>query len=111
MKSVTDISTGASHVKSASGVKLRSAPRKAKDTAYLDLFLLNKEKARLRQEQNHLGRRQEQNQKKLAEVEANMESAEKAAGECRTETEDAKGPPPEQERRPRKNWQRMTLDY
>ena len=111
MKSITDASTGASHVKSASRVKLRAAPKKAKDTAYLDLFLLSKERTRLHQEQSHLDRRQGQNQKKLAEVEANMQSAEKAVGERGQETDDGEGPPPEQKRPPRKNWQRMALDY
>jgi len=109
MKSITDIRAGAANIKSARSIRARSAP-KSKDSTYLDLFLLNKEKARLKQEQYILGKRQEQNRKRLEEVEAAIElaamSARELEGNLRGESLPSTAKPP-----PGKKWHTMPLSY
>lgn len=111
MKSITDVSPGVSRIKSAKGVKLRAAPKKSKDTAYLDLFLLNNEKTRLKQEQSHLAKQQERNRKRLEELEAEIESAMKMAREHSEGLEKGGVSPPKRKLHPRKQWQKMPLNY
>ena len=111
MKSITEISSSASRIKSARGIRLRAAPKKSKDSSYLDLFLLNKEKSKLQQEQSNLAKKQAQNQKRLDEVEANIESVTKTVGEYKgvLEREEVSAPKPKLP--PNKKWQKMSLDY
>ena len=110
MKSITDIRAGAANIKSARSIRARSAP-KSKDSAYLDLFLLNKEKARLKQEQYILGKRQEQNRKRLEEVEAAIELAATSARELEGNLERGESLLPAAKLPPGKKWHTMPLSY
>ena len=110
MKSITDIRAGAANIKSARSIRARSAP-KSKDSTYLDLFLLNKEKARLKQEQYILGKRQEQNRKRLEEVEAAIELAAMSARELEGNLERGKSLLPIAKPPPGKKWHTMPLSY
>jgi len=111
MKSITDVSPGVSRIKSAKGIKLRAAPKKSKDTAYLDLFLLNNEKTRLKQEQSHLAKQQERNRKRLEELEAEIESAMKMAREHSEGLEKGGVSPPKSGQPSKENWRKMPLNY
>jgi len=110
MKSITDIRAGAANIKSARSIKARSAP-KSKDSAYLDIFLLNKEKARLKQEQYILGKRQEQNRKRLEEIEAAIELAGMSARELERNLERGESLPSTAKLPPGKKWHTMPLSY
>ncbi len=111
MKSITDVSAGVSRIKSARSIKLRAAPKKSKDTAYLDLFLLNSEKTRLKQERSHLAKQQERNRKRLEELEVEIESAMKMAREHSEGLEKGRVSPPEPRASTKKNWRKMPLNY
>ena len=110
MKSITDIRAGAANIKSARSIRARSAP-KSKDSAYLDIFLLNKEKARLKQEQYVLGKRQEQNRKRLEEIEASIELAAMSARELEGNLERGESLPSTAKPPPGKKWHTMPLSY
>ena len=110
MKSITDIRAGAANIKSARSIRARSAP-KSKDSTYLDLFLLNKEKARLKQEQYILGKRQEQNRKRLEEIEASIELAAMSARELERNLERGESLPSTAKLPPGKKWHTMPLSY
>jgi len=110
MKSITDIRAGAANIKSARSIRARSAP-KSKDSAYLDLFLLNKEKTRLKQEQYILGKRQEQNRKRLDEIEATIELAAMSARELDGNMERGKPLPTTAKPHLGKKWHTMPLSY
>jgi len=110
MKSITDIRAGAANIKSARSIRARSAP-KSKDSTYLDLFLLNKEKARLKQEQYILGKRQEQNRKRLDEIEATIELAAMSARELDGNMERGKPLPTTAKPHLGKKWHTMPLSY
>ena len=110
MKSITDIRAGAANIKSARSIRARSAP-KSKDSTYLDLFLLNKEKARLKQEQYILGKRQEQNRKRLEEIEASMELAAMSARELDWNMERGESLPSTAKLPQGKKWHTMPLSY
>lgn len=56
----------------------RAIPR-AQSSAYLDLYILRKEKDRLEREESLVEKRKKEIQKKLKEVEQQMELLEKAA--------------------------------
>jgi len=111
MKSITDVSPGVSRIKSAKGIKLRSAPKKSKDSAYLDLFLLNNEKTRLKQERSNLAKMQERNRKRLEELEAEIESAMKIAREHSEGLEEGGVSPPKPRAPADKSWRKMPLNY
>ena len=110
MKSITDIRAGAANIKSARSIRARSAP-KSKDSTYLDLFLLNKEKTRLKQEQYILGKRQEQNRKRLDEIEATIELAAMSARELDGNMERGKPLPTTAKPHLGKKWHTMPLSY
>jgi len=110
MKSITDIRAGAANIKSARSIRARSAP-KSKDSAYLDIFLLNKEKARLKQEQYILGKRQEQNRKRLEEIEAAIELAAMSARALEENLEKGESLPSTAKLPPGKKWHTMPLSY
>jgi len=110
MKGITDICAGAANIKTARSIRVRSAP-KSKDSTYLDLFLLNKEKARLKQEQYVLGKRQEQNRKRLEEVEAAIELAAMSARELEGNLERGESLPSKAKLPPGKKWHTMPLSY
>ena len=110
MKSITDIRAGAANIKSARSIKARSAP-KSKDSAYLDIFLLNKEKARLKQEQYILGKRQEQNRKRLKEIETAIELAVISARALEENLEKGESLPSTAKLPPGKKWHTMPLSY
>jgi len=106
MKSISDLSSGADNIKSARGAKLRSAP-KSEGTVYMDMFILHKKQARLKKEQQQLGKRNERIQQQLAEISDEMEQAKKNAEEL----ESGEEAPKVSRRKPAKKWQTMTLDY
>lgn len=114
MKGITDVSAGASQVKSAKGGKVFSAP-KTKNSFYLDLFTLSIERARLGQEQANLEKRQsqikakmERNHKRLDEISAEMRLiARRVEGE---EVNKATASSPEA-KPTNKRWQTLAVRY
>lgn len=114
MKGITDVSTGASQVKSARGGKVFSAP-KTKISFYLDLFTLSIERSRLSQEQANLEKRQsqiktkmERNQKRLDEIRAELLIRAKRVEE--EEVEKLASSPPEA-KPPSRKWQTVAVEY
>ena len=114
MKGITDVSAGASQVKSARGGKVFSAP-KTKNSSYLDLFILSIERTRLSQGQANLEKRQsqikakmERNQKRLAEIGAELRIKARQVEEA--EVEKVAALPPEA-KPPSKKWQTVAVEY
>ncbi len=104
MKSIRDLP----NVKSARGVKVRSAP-KSKDAAYMDMFILHTKLARLKMERQHLSKRTERNQQQHAELSDEMQQAKKEIAEM--ELENGEETPKVKQKNPANKWQTMPLDY
>lgn len=114
MKGITDVLAGTVHIKSAMGGRIRSAP-KMKTTSYLDPFTANIERLKLEQEQANLAKRRsqidarmEQNQRRLAEISAQMQMIAQSV----SEEENKKSPVSQRGRRvPPKKWRTMPAHY
>ena len=103
MKGVTDAG-GLRSIKSMHSTGKRSMPR-VLSSAYLDLYMLRKEKDRLEKEKSVLKRRWSAIQKRLRDIAEQMEMLEKSAKEEGTLASD-RGETEKQSK-----WKTMTLNY
>lgn len=106
MKVVTDIS-GLRDIRSMHSTGQRSIPR-VQSSAYLDLYMLRKEKERLEKEESLLEKRKHGIQKRLKELQRQMEALEKSAqadGSKSTSDKAEKKDPSE------RKWKTMALNY
>lgn len=103
MKGVSEIS-GLQSIKSMHSGGKRSIPR-AQSSAYLDLYILRKEKDRLEKDIYILDKRKNDLQKKLDEVNKQMDKLQKSA------TEEKEKPSPEVKKPSEKDWKTMALQY
>ncbi len=103
MKGVSEIS-GLRSIKSMHSSGKRSIPR-VQSSAYLDLYMMRKEKDRLEKEIYILDKRKKDIQKKLDEINKEMEKLQKA------ETERKESVTKEFEKPSGKEWKRMSLKY
>lgn len=104
VKSLTDVQ-GLRGIKSMHSTSKRSIP-KAQSSAYLDLYILQKEKDRLGREEFVLEKRKEEIQKRVKEIEQQMELLKKAAQEQSPDKRN-EGIDVQVE----KGWKKMTLNY
>ncbi len=102
-RGVSDIS-GLRNVRSMHSTGKRSIPR-VQSSAYLDLYMLRKEKDRLEKEVYILDKRKNGIQKRLDEINTEMEKLEKAEAIRREATPEALKKPS------RKGWKTMRLKY
>ncbi len=102
-RGVSDIS-GLRNVRSMRSTGKRSIPR-VQSSAYLDLYMLRKEKDRLEKEVYILDKRKNGIQKRLDEINTEMEKLEKAEAIRRETTPEALKKPS------RKGWKTMHLKY
>lgn len=103
MKGVSEIS-GLRSIKSMHSSGKRSIPR-VQSSAYLDLYMLRKEKDRLEKEIYILDRRKRDIQKKLDEVNKQMDKLQQAEAEGKERVVREFGKPPEKE------WEKIALKY
>ena len=103
MKGVSEIS-GLQSIKSMHSGGKRSIPR-AQSSAYLDLYMLRKEKDRLEKDIYILDKRKKDVQKKLDEVNKQMDKLQKSA------TEGNERLSPEVKKPSGKDWKTMPLAY
>ncbi len=103
VRGVTELS-GLSQIRTMHSAKKRSIPR-VQSSAYLDLYMLRKEKDRLEKEVFVLDKRKKGMQKRLDEINTEMANLEKTE----TKSREAK---PERLRIPSgKEWKTMRLNY
>lgn len=103
MKGVSEIS-GLRSIKSMHSSGKRSIPR-VQSSAYLDLYMMRKEKDRLEKEIYILDKRKKDIQKKLDEINKEMEKLQKA------ETGRKESVAKEFEKPSKKEWKTMKLKY
>jgi len=103
MKGVSEIS-GLRSIKSMHSSNKRSIPR-VQSSAYLDLYMLRKEKDRLEKEIYILDKRKNETQKRLDDVNKGMEELQKA------KTGRKERPTNEFEKPAGKEWKTMSLNY
>lgn len=103
MKDVSEIS-GLRSIKSMHSSGKRSIPR-VQSSAYLDLYMMGKEKDRLEKEIYILDKRKKDIQKKLDEINKEMEKLQKA------ETGRKESVANEFEKPAGKEWKTMSLEY
>ena len=102
-RGVTELS-GLREIRSMHSSKKRSMPR-VQSSAYLDLYMLKKEKDRLEKEVYILDKRKNSLQKRLAEIDAEMKKLEKKeAGERQMSAEAFK-------KHSAKDWKTMAIKY
>lgn len=106
-RGVTELS-GLREIRSMTSSKKRSIPR-VQSSAYLDLYMLKKEKDRVEKEVYILDKRKSSMQKRLAEIDAEMKKLEKKetgeqAGERQMNAETIK-------KHPAKDWKTMAIKY
>lgn len=107
MRGMTDVK-GLREIRSLRGTGKRSIPR-VQSSAYLDLYVLEKEKERLEKEATVLEKRGGAIRKRLADIQRQMETVERSASsaECRT-GRDGRGRGPSG---PGKKWRTVSLSY
>jgi len=103
MKGVSEIS-GLRSIKSMHSASKRSIPR-VQSSAYLDLYMLRKEKDRLEKEIYILDKRKKDTQKKLDDINGEMDKLQKR------ETETKKTISEEVKKASGKDWKTMSLKY
>ena len=103
MKGVSEIS-GLQSIKSMHSGGKRAIPR-TQSSAYLDLYMLRKEKDRLEKDIYILDKRKKDIQKKLDEVNKQMDKLQKSAAEGNEKLSQAVKKPS------RKDWKTMALEY
>jgi hypothetical protein len=106
MRGVTDI-TGLRDIRSMHTTGRRSIPR-VQTSAYLDLYMLRKEKDRLEKEAVLLAKRSQGIQKRLEEVQKHVESLERSGqiGRSSNGGETATAPSA-----PAKKWKTFSVNY
>lgn len=102
MKGVTDVG-GLRDIRSMHSTGRRSIP-KAQSSSYLDLYMLQKERERLEKELSLLEKRRQGSQRRLKEIQEQMETLVKSAQGGGGERAFKKGPS-------EKKWQTMVLKY
>lgn len=102
-RGVSDIS-GLRNIRSMHSMGKRSIPRVA-SSAYLDLYMLRKEKERLEKEDAILGKRKAGIQKRLEDIKKEMEVLEGLAQKEKGQQDRCRKEPQE------KRWKRMPLGY
>ncbi|MEA1964199.1 MAG: hypothetical protein U9O41_03615 [Candidatus Aerophobetes bacterium] len=108
MKSINDVGSSIRDVKTARGGNLRATPR-PKGSAYLDLFMLTKEKEKLEKEESNLEKRKMQIQKRLEEIAQQIEILKKDLGK---QEKKSGGEKTFQARKTSgKNWRTVSLGY
>lgn len=96
--------SGLRNIKTMLSSKKRSIPR-VQSSAFLDLFILRKEKDRLEKEVYLLEKRKKGIKKRIEEINAEMDKLEKAEAKRRLEN-------PNEFKKPSiKNWKTMSLKY
>lgn len=103
VRGATELS-GLRDIRTMHGSKKRSIPR-VQSSAYLDLYMLRKEKDRLEKEVYILDKRKKGIQKRLNEIDAEMDRSEKAEAKRRQDN-------PQGFKKPSgKDWKTMPLKY
>ncbi len=103
LRGVTELS-GLREIRTMHSSKKRSIPR-VQSSAYLDLYMLRKEKDRLEKEVYILDKRKKGMQKRLDEIDVEMERLEKAEAKSRQDN-------PQGFKKPSgKDWKTMPLKY
>lgn len=103
VRGVTELS-GLREVRTMHSSKKRSIPR-VQSSAYLDLYMLRKEKDRLEKEIYILDKRKKSMQKRMDEIDAEM----KKLGEAETRRRQTN--PEGFKRSPAKDWKTMAIKY
>jgi len=103
VRSATELS-GLREIRTMHSSKKRSIPR-VKSSAYLDLYMLRKEKDRLEKEVCNLDKRRKSIQKRLDEINAEMDKPQKA------EAKRQEGNHESVEKPSGKDWKTMALNY
>ena len=103
VKGVTEV-TGLRDIRTMHSSKKRSIPR-VQSSGYLDLYMLCKEKDRLEKEVNILDKRKKNIQKRIDEINTEMDKLEKAEALKRESTPKRLKKPSE------KDWKTMPLKY
>jgi len=103
LKGVTEV-TGLRDIRTMHSSKKRSIPR-AQSSAYLDLYMLRKEKDRLEKEVYNLDKRKKNIQKRIDEINAEMDKLEKE------ETLKRQDRPKKLKKPSEKGWKTMPLKY
>lgn len=100
--------SGLSNIKTSQKTKLHTIPKKVRDSDYLDLYLLAKERARLEQEKSVVDRRNGQLEENLEQLQQQIETLQKAAAEEDGEVKDKEKV---KKKTSQKEWKTMTLEY
>ncbi len=108
MKSINDVGSSIRDAKTARGGNLRAAPR-PKGSAYLDLFMLTKERDKLEKEESNLEKRKMQIQKRLEEITERVEMLRKDLE--KQEENPGKKKTFQARSAPDKNWRTVSLGY
>ena len=106
MKGVTDAS-GLREIRSMHTTGQRSIPR-VQGSAYLDLYMLRKEKERLEKEESLLEKRKQGIQKRLEEIKQQIKALEKSA---KAEESESRIDKEEKKDALKKKWKTMVLNY
>ena len=105
MRGVTDIS-GLRDIRSMHSTR-RSIPR-FKNSAFLDLYMLQKEKERLEKEVALLAKRNQGIRKRLSDIQRQMEGLERSA---QSERPDHGGEKAAERNAPAKRWKTFSMNY
>jgi len=100
--------SGLSDIKTSQKTKLHTMPKKVRDSDYLDLYLLTKEKDRLEQEKSAVDKRRKRLEENLKELQQQIETLQKAAA---GEDGEAKDKEKVEKKISQKEWKTMTLGY
>jgi len=108
MKSINEVTSSIHDIKTPRAANLHAAPKAGGSSAYLDLFVLNKEKERLMKEEANLEKRKVQIHKRLQEIEGHVERCEKLLAN-RDEPKAKKAREPSVTTK--EGWQKMPIGY
>jgi len=108
MKSIDEVPSSIRDIRTARAANLHAAPKAGTSSAYLDLFMLNKEKEKLMKEEANLEKRKEQIHKRLQEIDEQIKGCEKVLA-------NQDGPKAKKTKEPsattKEGWRKMPIGY
>jgi predicted nucleic acid-binding Zn-ribbon protein len=108
MKSINEVTSSIRDIRTPREANLHAAPKAGNSSAYLDLFMLNKEKEKLTKEEANLEKRKTQIHKRLQEIEKQVKRCEELlANRDEPKAKKAKEPAVTT----KEGWRKMPISY
>jgi hypothetical protein len=108
MKSINEVTSSIHDIRTPRAANLHAAPKAGSSSAYLDLFMLNKEKEKLMKEEANLEKRKVQIHKRLEEIDKQVKKCEELlANQDEPKAKKTKEP----SATTKEGWRKMPISY